>query len=87
MKKLYMVLRIAEFPVSLLAGAVAHKMAFAAAYAERGYRSLGGEVFAFPIVFALMVIAFEWAIEETRIRYIKSRIGARKRRPKRRCMR
>ena len=85
MKNLYLALRIAEFPVSLLAGVVAHKLAFAAAYAERGYRSLGGEIFAFPIVFALMVVAFEWAIEEARIRCIRSRIGSRRRRPKKRC--
>ena len=56
------ILKMAKIPASALAALAAFEMASSAAYTQRGYAALGGELFVVPVAFLLSAWFFDWAI-------------------------
>ena len=75
--KFYEILKLVEVPVSVAFSLVLFGMARDAAFAQRGFRGIGGELFVFPIALLFFVWMFETAIRYARKRDRKKR-GRRK---------
>lgn len=59
-------LELAHLPGSVAATLVVYRAASNAAYAQRGYEALGGELFVIPIAYMFFFWAFGKAIEYAR---------------------
>ena len=66
MKTMYWVLRLIEFPVSTAVAIRLQVMANAAAFVERGYYAIGGEIFVLPLVLIGMIWIFERILDSIR---------------------